>query len=263
MPALELLSGHVTAPSTTLTDLTMNGKDSLTVRNTPQNSNILLIQTWVDVQGAGTFRIKSPRLHDNVQAIRIDTVVSEVDPLLPPGFPQKLIPQDTLIAQLSGSATAGDIELAAMLLWYQDLPGIEGRFLSPDQVKQRLANILTIENTVTTGATGDYTGSEALNAEFDLLKGNTDYAIIGYLVDTECLAIAYTGSDWGNVRVGGPGNDTSKQLTANWFANISSQYSIPMIPVFNSANLDNINIEAVQDENGAAVTVTTIIAELS
>ena len=92
---------------------------------------------------------------------------------------QPLISQDTLIVELSGSGTTGDLETAALLVYYENLPGITGRFMSPDEVQAAAKQMLTIENTLSLGTGGGYTGEEALNAEFDLLKGNTDYAIIG------------------------------------------------------------------------------------
>ena len=38
---------------------------------------------------------------------------------------------------------------------------------------------------------------------------------------------------------------------------------LPLIPVFNSANKDNTLLDVVQDENGADVTVNTIVGLLS
>jgi len=202
-------------------------------------------------------------MHDNVQGIRIATPASEVDPLLPLGSFQKLTPQDALTVELSGSATAGDIETACLLMYYENLPGIDGKFLSPDDVKGRMANLLTVENTLSLGTSGGYSGEEALNAEFDLLKGNTEYAILGYHVSAECVCIRYRSSDFGNLGIGGPGNEASKQMTGNWFKQLSENVGIPLIPVFNSANVDNVLIDGAQDENGTDVTVTTILAELS
>src|SRR5919106_1212303 len=119
--AIDTITGRVTAPGSTLTALTMSAGDTLTVRNAPIDSMVRLMQAWADNQTAGTLRIRSPRLHDNVEGIRLDVMSSEVKPLLPERVVQPLIPQDTLIAELSGSATAGDIESAALLLYYDNL----------------------------------------------------------------------------------------------------------------------------------------------
>src|SRR6266487_656652 len=127
--AIEMLIGFVTAPSTTFTALTMGAGNSLTIRNCPFDKRVLLLQAWTDSQGAGVFRVRSPKLHDNVQGIRLATVISEVKPLLPWPSLQPLFPQDTLVAELTGSATAGDIESGCMLVYYDDLPGSDARMI--------------------------------------------------------------------------------------------------------------------------------------
>ena len=80
---LELLCGFVTAPSTTQTALTMATGDSLQLRSTPEGKKVRMLSPWTDQQTAGSLRVRSPRLHDNVQGIRLRSVASEVYPLLP------------------------------------------------------------------------------------------------------------------------------------------------------------------------------------
>ena len=262
MPAMELLTGYVTAPGSTLTALTMASGNSLTIRNTDEQADIRLLQAWVDSQTAGVLRIRSPQMHDNVQNMRFTTVAGEVDPILPRGFTQKLQTQDTLVVELSGSGTAGDIETACLLVYYDSLPGIEGRFFDAAAVKGAMKNIVTVENTLSLGTGGGYSGEEAINAEYDLFKADTDYAILGYIVSAECAAIRYRGPDFGNLGVGGPGNEVDRQTTSRWFVTLSEENELPLIPVFNSANKNSILIDGVQDENGTDVTVQTILAEL-
>jgi len=260
--ALELISGRATAPGAAFTAVTMASGNSLTIRNTPFDTDIRLLQVWADFQVAGTLRIRSPKLHDNVQGLRLDATVSLVHPLLPMGASQRLVAQDTLVAEMIGSAVAGDIENFAALIWYANLPGTDARLVAPDEVLRRAVNLVAVENTITTGAGGGYTGEEALNAEFDLLKANTDYALLGYLVDAECCAVRWRGADLGNLGVGGPGADDIRHLTAEWFMRLAAAYQLPLIPVINSANKAGILIDAVQDENAAAVTLTSIFAEI-
>lgn len=261
--ALELITGTVTAPGGTLTALTAASGNTFTIRNAPEGADIRLVQAWVDSQASGIFRIRSPRLHDNVQGIRLRHVASEVDPLLPMDVLQKLYPQDTLTVELSGSATAGDIETACLLVYYSDLPGIEGRFITPEDLKTRSKNILTVETQHTAGTSGGYSGEKLINADFDLLKGNTDYAILGYHVDAEVACVRYRSSDFGNLGLGGPGNDTDKNLTGEWFILVSKLTGEGMIPVFNSANASSLFVDLATDENGGTVNISTILAELS
>lgn len=260
--ALEILAGFVTAPSTTFTALTMGAGNSLTVRNAPLESDVRLIQAWALNQAAGTLRLRSPRLHDNVQGIRLDITLGDPKPLFPWGMGQKLIPQDMLIAELTGSATAGDIEQAALLLYYSDLKGVDARLASIEDVIRRGVNLVTVENTVTNGVAGGWSAEEAINAEFDLLKANTDYALVGYEIDAECAAVRWRGADTGNLGVGGPGDELGRQYTSDWFIRLSRAFNLPLIPVFNSANKAGILVDVADDENATAHTITSILVEI-
>ena len=264
MPAaMELLTGFVTAPSTTQTALTMATGNTLTVRNCPFEKMVKLLTFWADNQGAGIFRVRSPKMHDNVQGIRSRITVANTAPRMPRGPAQRLYAQDTLTADLSGSATAGDIETAAMLLWYEDLPGAAARLITPADVLARGVQDVTVENALATGTAGGYSGEAALNATFDLLKANTDYALVGYNVDAECACVRWRGTDSGNLGIGGPGAVALHELTAAWFWDLAMKLNLPLIPVFNSANKAGILVDAAQDENGTDVNVNSFFVELS
>lgn len=259
---MEVITGFVTAPGATLTALTMAAGNSLTIRSAKEGSKIWLVTCWADVQATGILQITSPRLHDASRGIRFATVASEPLPLLPLEQMQPLFSTDTLVASLSGSATAGDIETASLLVWYDDLQGVEGRFISPDDFAKRRVNTFTTENTISTGTAGGYSGEEAVTAEADFWKANTDYALLGAQCNIECATIRVRGSDTGNLGVGIPGSETQKHVTANWFCRLSKASGMPLIPVFNSNNRSGILLDVAQDENGADPIVTLLWAQL-
>lgn len=263
MKAFELICGRTVAPSTTFTGLTMNSGNSLTVRNALEGTKISLLSVWSKQQTAGRVRVRSPQLHDNVEGLRFFSPAADPEPLFPMGIMQKLISQDTLIVEQTGSATAGDIEEVGMLFYYEDLPGISARLIGLEELATRQINIMTVENTLTLGTSGDYTGEEAINAEFDLFKANVDYALIGYTVSVICNAVRWRGSDSGNLGIGGPGNAVDKFLTSRWFMFLTSKTGIDLIPVFNSANKGAILVDGQQDEDGVDTVLTSIFAELS
>jgi hypothetical protein len=261
--ALDLVTAQGTAIGATLAALAASTGDSLAIKNAPLEKPARILQLWCDVQVAGTLRVRSPKFHDNVQGIRYDTIVSDPRPLLPWGIGQRIYPNDVLTVELAGSAVAGDIEYVVLLNYYEDLPGAAARFINTEELKRRLLNIFTVENTIATGTGGGYTGSEAINVEFDQFHAGGQYALIGYTVDTECAAVTWKGADTANLRVGGPGDETERELTANWFKYLTEAFGIPLIPVFSAENKGGILVEAVQDENGADVTLTSIFAELA
>lgn len=260
--ALRMLSGFTTAASTTFTALTMGTGDSLTIQAVNGNSKVWLLNAWGDWQTAGNLRIRSTKLHDAVQGIRLLGVASEVMPLMADGCPQLLYSQDTLTVEMTGSGTGGDIESVSLLLYYEDLPGAQQRMATYDQIKSRIVNIFTSENSLATGTGGGYTGEEAINAELDQWKANTDYALLGYNVSVECCSVGWRSTELSNLRVGGPGNEQHKDMTRNWFKQLSQTYNLPLIPIFNAANKASILVDAVQDENGADTIVTSYFAEL-
>src|SRR4051812_16621061 len=94
-PALDTVTSTGTAIGAALAATTINAGDSFTVKNAALSSDVFLLNFWVDAQLAGIARLRSPKLHDNTDAIRTRTRVNCLEPLLPWGVPQRLIPQDT------------------------------------------------------------------------------------------------------------------------------------------------------------------------
>lgn len=262
-PALQVVTGFVTAPSTTLTAWTLGAGDSLQIANCDFTKVVRLLNMWSDQQVAGFLGVRSPKLHDAVRGIRVKSVAATVTPLLPFGTFQRLFPQDVLTAEQSGSATAGDIETGVLLIHYEDLPGVAARFITYDELMKRGVNTKSVENTLALGTVGGYSGSVAINATEDLMKANTDYALAGYECDVECAVIGYKGPDTGNVRLGGPGNPSLKHVTGNFFVRLAREYNLPLIPVINAANKGATFIDGAQDENGADSVVSSHFIELS
>jgi hypothetical protein len=259
---LQVIGASGTAIGATIAALTAVTGDSLIIPFFAEAKKAWLTQVWCDVQAAGTLRIRSGKWHDDVQGIRIDTIASDPTALLPFGARQAIFSGDTLHVDLAGSATAGDIEYVMMLLYFEELSAQHARLLTFEQYQARAGNLMTAENTIATGATAAWAGSEAINAEIDQFHARSDYAILGYLVDTECAGVAWRGPDTANVRNGGPGFETQRELTADWFIRLARRTGLPCIPVISGDNKAATVVEALQDENGADTTLTTIMAEL-
>jgi hypothetical protein len=264
-PALDTVTSTGTAIGAALAATTITAGDSFTVKNASLSSDVFLLNLWVDAQLAGIARIRSPKLHDNTDAIRTRTRVNCLEPLLPWGVPQRLVPQDTEIVELQGSVTAGDIESVTQLIYYADLPGQAGRFITPDVLKQRMKNFFANRLAITVGSTAAYTGARAINADQDLLQANTDYAVIGMTTDLRVGSICLRGPDTGNLRVSCPGGADVQDAMARysrWFRDLSIGYGMPLIPVINSANKGATQIDVVGDENGGTSNVTLWLAQL-
>lgn len=267
---LELVAGQATAPGATLTSLTMNAGNSSTVRMAPLNANVALLAFWGRNNAAGIARIRSPRLHDNVQGIRVRIPATDPTYLQAMGPWQRLIPQDTLTLELSGSAVGGQIEQMAMLVYYTDLPGVSARLIGLDELYKRAMNYWTTEIAITPGVAGGYSGQVAINSTFDNYKANTDYCILGYQVDAQCTAVRFTSPDFGQLGLGGPGMMSNvaggfggRHITGEWFVRLTRYFGIPLLPVFNSANKFGTLCDIMQNQAGTAVNVTLNLMELA
>ncbi len=236
--ALELVAGFATNPGATLTNVTAANGQSFTVRGTDTSKNTWLLSAWAFNATAGTMRITSPRLHDQLQGIRNRIIAAQSTPVLGGhingAFSQRLFAQDQLTVQLSGGGA--ELDNAALLIGYDDLAGVAGRVIDHATLRKFGANIVTVEVTVVSVGTGQWGGQVAINSTNDTLVANTDYAIVGGLTDTRGLAVGITGVDLGNLRCGFPCEPTVRNSTVNWFEQLSLAYGAPYIPVINSAN---------------------------
>lgn len=266
---LDTVTGFVTAPGGTFTAWTMATGDSLAVRAATPNTNIWLIGAWAWNQVAGVMRVRSPRLHDNVQGIRMRTPVNLVQNKIPlrmtPGAAQKLFTQDTLIVEQTGSGVAGQIETGSLLIWYDDVPGVAGRYIDQATLRKNGVNLMDQEVTITTGVAGGYSGAVAVNSQAgtDDWKANTDYALVGAVTDSRLSSFTVKGVDTGNVRVAFPGEVTEPDETTNWFPSLAAATGLPCIPVFNSQNKGAITVEGVSQQVAVTAVLSLMFVELA
>lgn len=261
--ALDLVSASATAAAAGGTAMAAVAGDSLAIRSVPFEQKPQILTLWVKSQTSGFVQITHPSGHDQVRDLRMREVAAANLPLFAPGVTEPLEPQELLSCTISGAAVAGDIELLHMLMYYPTLPGIEARFIDVETLLNRSVVQVTIEDTTTAAAGGAYSGARALNAASDLLRANTDFAIIGAHIGALTGALTIRGTDTGNLRVGIPGMAGRPDLTAQWFIYLTEQMGLPLIPVINSANKAAIFIENVQDENLVAVPFSLLLMELT
>jgi hypothetical protein len=261
--ALDLVSASVTAAAAGGAAMAAVAGDSLAVRNAPFDAKPQLLTMWIKSQTSGFAQITHPSGHDQVRDIRVRHVAAANLPLFAPGLSEPLEPQELISATLGAGAVAGDIELLHALMYYPTLPGIEARFIGVDELINRASVQVTVEDTTTATAGGAYSGSRALNAASDLLRANTDFAILGAHIGALAGALTIRGVDTGNLRVGIPAMAGRPDLTGQWFVFLTEQFGLPLIPVINSANKAAVFIENVQDENLAAVPFSLLMMELT
>lgn len=257
--ALDVIVAAATNPGAGPAALVPVPGDSLTVRNADLATSIFLENVNRLGAAAGLVRLRSPRMHDNLQGLRLRGSAANSRPLLSWEHEQRLWPQDLLIAEISGGAA--EVDGAAMFLFYQDLPGVAARLMTWDQIQPRMVNLVGVEvDTVTSGTAFNWADT-ALTATFDTLKSGVDYAVLGYESDTEVLAVGVKGPDTGNLRCAGPGT-TERVYTDNWFVDNARHANRAWVPVINAANKGTTFVSVAHSALGAAVNVNLILAEL-
>lgn len=264
---LEVVTSFSTAPGVAAFAATAACTgNSLQVRSADVKSKVFLVEAWAFNQVAGQMRIRSPRLHDAVNGIRYRVPAASVLPRMGSSiagaFGQFLIPQDTLIVENEGSAVGGQIESVAMLIYYDSLPGVAARLITNSVLQQYGVNRTTIQASITAVATGQYGGGVLVSAATQNLKANTDYALLGGETDTRGTVIRATGVDFGSLGVGFPAEPTIQDVTESWFQNLAINLSLPLIPVFNSANFGGITVDLQTNQAGGTFIVDLNLVEL-
>lgn len=257
---LEVLTG-ATVNQTGLTAVTNATGDSTVVRSNTPGSRAKLLSAWALNGTAGQHRVRSPRLHDNVNNLLFNVKASNGAPLYDEGVVQDLFSQDTLIVELSGGGAETDAE--SLLVWYQDVPGMDARLYNYADIASRIVHFVSLTFSLTSGTTlGNYVAGTLFNAATGSLRANQDYAILGYETSVAVCTVGIRGPDTGNARVGGPGSTTQIE-TRSWFKRISEQNQLPLIPVINSANVGGTTLDVVQNVANANPTVNVLMALLS
>lgn len=261
MTAVEVVAGRATNPGAAFTALTANTGGTFTVRNTQLGSRIFLDGIWYKGATAGQVRVRSPRLHDNVQGLRYQAAAAGAFNLMG-DFPRThLVPQDVLTVEITGGAAETDD--AAILLSYDSLPGSDGRWATWDQILPRIVELVTNEVSIAAAATlGDWSAGTAINATNDLLRANTDYAVLGYVCQNPVCAVALQGPDVGGLKAGGPGSSSVLE-TREWFKRMDLASDIPYLPIISSANKGGTLAFQCDSAAGAANLVDFMLAELS
>jgi len=260
--ALDIQSFSVTAPGAGAALAAVTG-DPAAVRNAAQGSRILMIGAWSKAQAVGTSQIVFPSGNDTTRNIRWRNVANQPGNMLARGIGQMLEPQDPLTLTQVGSAVAGDVEFVSMMNYYESLPGVDAQLIDIGALNSRMVRLVTVEDTTTATVATTYSGARAINAGSDLLRANTQYAILGVKLGAVCQALTIRGPDTGNLRVAIPGLTAPDVETVNWFVQLSEWFGLPMIPTFNSANKTGTFIENLQDENLTAVPFSLLLAELA
>lgn len=253
---IETISFTATAPGASGAAAAAVAGDSLTVRNGKLGTAIRCLAGWAKLQAAGFLQVATPTGHDQTRGWRTRVALNEPTPILPLGGPFPFQPQELISPLIAGSATAGDVETACMLMFYENMPGLQARLARWDDVKARIVRETTIEATITSAAGPGYSGTELITSESNLLRANSNYAVLGVTCSTNVAGIWIQGPDTANQKITCPGHSLRSEMTSQFFAMLSRAYDLPTIPIIAAGNKDSTNIGVITDENAGSFAVS-------
>lgn len=216
--------------------------DSLTVKNNRGVSGPRIIDFYGQQATAGFQQIIFPSGHDTTRGYRVGQIPDDTYTHIPIGLSIPITAQETISVTIGGGAAETDV--GALTINYPDLPGIDQRVLTWNQLDDRYEQMTTIFAAVTSGA-GAWGTAVLINAGSDLLRANRDYALVGISTTVDQLAVAIIGPDTGNVRFGAPGSNQNTDQAATYFAQLARTHGKAMIPVINSGNKNSTFIQSV------------------
>jgi hypothetical protein len=222
--------------------------DSATFFNVPQGTAAFLGEVWaVDNASPAVLSLKASRFHDQQLGIVVQVPdgstlapANRAVNLSPAGIDQPIFPSDVL--DVSADMTAADDINVTLVLYYPDLPGISARLATAEFVRSAAGNLVGIQATITPG-TGDWGATVGLTSQAPL------------------AAVGISGTDTGNLRVGGPVL-ADPEHDATMFLDFARAFGLPLVPIINSNNAGATLIQAA-DTTPAATPITVLLAELS
>lgn len=258
--AIQTIAGFFTAGAAGTGVATPAPGDAFTVPSFDISSRARISQVYANGALADFVRVRSPRMHDANQGLRLWVSANKLEPLLPWEMSEVLYPSDTPTVEIDSTG----IGSVGILVQYDfdDLPGVQPRLAGLADIQGRVAHISGVEVDVTSGAIGAWGASSALNSSFDNFEAGADYALLGYTVSAACLGVAVTGKDTGNLKVGGPG-DNNPIRTRDYFVRMSEKTGRPCIPIIAANNKGATVLQNVDSAAATAVKVSLIMAQLA
>lgn len=258
--AIQSQLGFATVAAAGLSVVTPAPGDTFAVATFAPSSSAAIAQLHATGAVTDFVRVRSPRLHDANQGLRIFIGATTRRRLLPWELYEQLYPADVPIVEIDQTAAGTGALLATYE--YADLPGVQPRLAMPSEVLPRMIHTMGCEVDVTSGAIGAWGNGVAINANFDNFEAGADYALLGYTCNVGSAGIAITGKDTGNLKIGMPGDPDPFQ-TQDYFVTASERSNAPFIPVIAANNKGSTLLQNVDVAAATVQKVTLLLAQLA
>lgn len=257
---LRSFAGYFTAAGAGLNqvNLVTGGTGTLAV-DAFNTGNAYLEQCWVSGASLDFIRVRSPRMHDANQGIRLAVGGVFRQNLLPYGADAQVFSSDQPVYEIDATAAATAVIVGTY--GYDNLGQGVSTLATWDEIQPRIQSIMSNTFTVVAGAIGAWGAGVALNNATDNLKANESYAVLGYTCDTAVAAIALNGTDTGNFDIAVPG-DNDPVRTKDYFIKMSKESGRPCIPVIQANNRAGTILKSTDSAAATSSLVSLIMAQL-
>ena len=271
--AFEVVTGFLTSSAVTAGTyqaLAANSPGSFTIRQAGGVVAGEVLAPWTQFFAAGLLQIKTPRWHDtticDTYHAQVGTASFGIHPLLGLDDSEPAYSTDTLTVQVTTDVTqsVSGTYTAAIPIYYSNLPGVDANLMTWAQVQSYInyankdgLHYITQVSPQSSGTAGHIGAGALINATNDQYKAGHFYALLGYQVSASAAAVLFSGTDTGNLYLGGPGTlDTD--VTKNWFVDLSNAQGLPLIPVIQANNKGTTYVYIVDGNTTSTANIVTL-----
>jgi hypothetical protein len=224
------------------------------------SGNAYIEQVWASGATTDFVRIRSPRMHDANQGLRVRTGTVQNANLLPWGAEIQVYSSDVPTVEID--ATGAGSGVVVLTYGYDDLSTGAPKLSMWSEIQSRIVDVMDTEVSVTSGAIGAYGVAAAINSSFDNFKADYSYALLGYTVSAAVACVSLNGPDTGNFDIGFPGDSDARE-TRDYFIRLSTQSGRASIPVIQANNRGGTVLKSVDATAAKAAVVSLTLARLS
>lgn len=258
---LRSFAGFATAAGagTNAATLVAGGTGTLAV-DAFSSGNAYLEQVWAAGATTDFVRVRSPRMHDANQGLRLFVGATQRTNLLPWGLDAQVYSSDVPVYEID--ATGAGSGLVVGTYGYDDLNSGTPKLATWAEVQSRILDVFANSFTVTAGAIGAWGAGVALNNATDNLKADFTYALLGYVCSVGVGAFALNGADTGNFDIAFPGDPDSRE-TRDYFILLDQRSGRASIPLIQANNRAGTIVKSTDAAAGTVSTVSLVLARLS
>jgi hypothetical protein len=257
---LRSFAGFFTAAGagTNLATLVAGGTGTLAV-DAFSSGKCYLETLWFAGAAVDFVRVRSPRMHDANQGLRLMATPTPEASLIPYGSDIQVYSSDVPIYELD--ATGAGTGVLVGTYGYDDLGSGNTTLATWDEVRPRIQDVMANQFAVTAGAIGSWGAGVPLNNATDNMKADNSYAVLGYTCSVAVAAFALNGTDTGNFDIAMPGR-ISPFETRNYFLEMGSWSGRACIPVIQANNRAGTIIKSTDSAAATVSQISLILARL-